>query len=99
MPQDDDPFVRHVYVKSRHVRHPARGDIVFVRESLTVRGAVRTSAVRCHRGGRVTVRLPRGVGDLIFGKSVTADRPRQFEPDDVVRVPDEISLGLLRKLR
>jgi hypothetical protein len=37
MPQEDDPFVGHVYVKSRHVRHPLRGDIVFVRESLTVR--------------------------------------------------------------
>lgn len=84
IPADDDTFSRHVYVKERNINCPRPGDIVFVRETIAVRGKLRPLVVRHHQGQKHTVRVAKGCGGLIGGMSVVVCKRRPIMPADVV---------------
>lgn len=82
LPQDA-VAARHVYVKQRHLAFPLPGDVVFVRESVTVRGKASPTVLRVHNGVRQQVKVPLGFGGLVARVSVKGS-PRAIIASDVV---------------
>ena len=83
LPESDTDFSRHVYVKQRHVTVPQGGDVVFVREARSVKGAVSPTVYRCHKGVRTAMTLPPGFGGII-GKLTVEGTHRPINERDVV---------------
>lgn len=90
VPTWDKDFSRNVYIKDRAVTVPQAGDLVLVRESVTVRGQVEREAVRCHQGVRTTIKLPKGAGGLI-GHMTVRGKHRNISPADVVYDYDDLN--------
>jgi hypothetical protein len=84
VPESDDGFGRHVYVKDRHATVPAPGDVVFVRESRTVKGKLSPIVPRRHEGRSTPVKVPAGYGGIIGRMSVVAGKRRPVRASDVV---------------
>lgn len=83
MPESDCIRARHVYVKERHVAVPQVDDVVFVRESISVKGKLSPTVERCHMSQRQTMKLPPGFGGII-GVMVVEGIERRITSDDVV---------------
>lgn len=83
LPDSDSDFSRHVYVKERRVTVPKAEDMVFVRESISVKSQLSPTVYRCHLGQRTQMTLPPGYGGLI-GTMTVAGTHRPIVPTDVV---------------
>jgi hypothetical protein len=83
VPESDDAFARHVYMKQRHVTFPKADDVVFVRESISVKGELSPTVERCHLGKRQTMKLSPGYGGII-GVMTVEGKHRPIAPTDVV---------------
>jgi hypothetical protein len=84
VPEGETSFGRHVYVKARHRTVPQAGDVVFVRESVRVRGKLSPTVDRCHLGRRRPTPLPAGYGGVIGRTVVMGGARRPIAPSDVV---------------
>src|SRR4051794_1378953 len=83
IPESDRDFARHVYIKERHVTVPVADDVVFVRESVTVKGKLSPTVERCHLGRRQPLNLSPGYGGII-GVMIVEGKHRPIAPTDVV---------------
>lgn len=83
MPESDSDFSRHVYVKERRVTVPKADDVVFVRESISVKSQLSPTVYRCHLGKRTEMTLPPGYGGLI-GMMKVIGKHRPIAHTDVV---------------
>jgi hypothetical protein len=59
------------------------GDVVFVRESISVKSQLSPTVYRCHMGQRTEMTLPPGYGGLI-GMMQVMGKHRSIAPTDVV---------------
>jgi hypothetical protein len=83
VPASDHAFARHVYVKERHKTFPKADDVVFVRESRSVKGKISPTVERSHLGKRESMKLPPGYGGII-GVMTVEGKHRKIAQNDVV---------------
>jgi len=89
VPEVETAFGRHVYVKERHVTVPKSDDVVFVRESVRVKGKLSPTVDRCHLGLRRPTVIPRGYGGII-GRMTVGGGHRPIAAHDVVYEYDDL---------
>jgi hypothetical protein len=89
VPEADTAFGRHVYVKKRHVTRPKADDVVFVRESVRVKGKLSPTVDRRHLGRRQPTVIPRGYGGII-GRMTVGGGHRRIAATDVVYAYDDL---------